>query len=58
MEKEEKYCSSCTTKYTIQWDLNQNDMEPSTCPFCGYEVSDDAEEEVEWINKDEDDNWN
>ena len=58
-EKVQKTCSNCETKYTITWDIEEQDLEPLTCPFCGYEVEDEADE-VEWVNKDEDedDNWN
>ena len=57
MEKRQKTCSSCDTKYTIIWDIEEQDLEPLTCPFCGYEVDneEDSNEEV-WSN--EDDNWN
>ena len=53
-----KTCSSCETKYTVAWDIDEQDLEPLTCPFCGYEVED--EEEVEWVNHEdkEEDNWN
>ena len=59
MEKRQKTCSSCETKYTIVWDIEEQDLEPLTCPFCGFEV-DNEEDEVEWVNKEEneDDNWN
>ena len=40
MEKSEKHCSNCNTKYTVSWDEEKTDMEPWTCPFCGYEVED------------------
>ena len=56
-EKISKTCSNCETKYTIVRDNEEQDLEPLTCPFCGYEV-DNEEDEVEWVNKDEDDNWN
>ena len=57
-EKVQKTCSNCETKYTITWDIEEQDLEPLTCPFCGFEV-DNEQEEVEWVNKDEeDDNWN
>ena len=53
-----KTCSNCETKYSIAWDSEENEMNPLTCPFCGYEVEND-EDEVEWVNKDEEyDNWN
>ena len=59
IEKRQKTCSGCETKYTVEWNIEIQDLEPLTCPFCGYEVEDEADE-VEWVNKDEDedDNWN
>ena len=57
-EKVQKTCSSCETKYTVIWDIEEQDLEPLTCPFCGYEVTDE-EDDVEWVNQeDEEDNWN
>ena len=57
-EKISKTCSNCETKYTIVWDIEEQDLEPLTCPFCGFEVTDE-EDDVEWVNhEDEDDNWN
>ena len=61
LEKAHKTCSSCETKYTIQWDIEEQDLEPLTCPFCGYEVDNEEEESELWTNNDdsiEDDNWN
>ena len=55
--KTTKTCSNCETKYNITWDSEEHELQPLTCPFCGYEVEND-EDEVEWVNKDEDDNWN
>ena len=55
-----KTCSSCETKYTVAWDTEEQDLEPLTCPFCGFEVENE-EDEIEWVNKEqdeEDDNWN
>jgi len=58
MEKIKKTCSSCETKYTVVWDIEEQDLEPLTCPFCGYEVEQE-EDDVEWTNEDsnEDDSW-
>ena len=57
-EKRKKTCSSCETKYTVVWDIEEQDLEPLTCPFCGFEVTDE-DDDVEWVNhEDEDDNWN
>tara|TARA_B100001564_G_scaffold175933_1_gene148047 strand:- start:392 stop:574 length:183 start_codon:yes stop_codon:yes gene_type:complete len=60
MEKRKKTCSSCETKYTVTWDIDEQDLEPITCPFCGHEVEHEEDEEQEvWTNEDEeDDNWN
>ena len=60
IEKRNKTCSSCETKYTVEWDIEVQDLEPLTCPFCGREVEeieDDGEESI-WTNESEDDNWN
>jgi transcription initiation factor IIE alpha subunit len=60
IEKRQKTCSSCETKYTVEWDIEVQDLEPLTCPFCGHEVEEleDDEEDTIWINESEDDNWN
>jgi len=57
-DKITKTCSNCETKYNITWDSEEHELQPLTCPFCGYEVENE-EEEVEWVNKnEEEDNWN
>ena len=59
-DKVTKTCSNCETKYTVAWDSEEQELEPLTCPFCGYEVENE-EDEIEWVNKEqdeEDDNWN
>jgi DNA-directed RNA polymerase subunit RPC12/RpoP len=61
IEKREKSCTSCETKYTVTWDIEEQDLEPLTCPFCGYEVDEvEPEDEEVWTNDngDEDDSWN
>ena len=61
LEKAKQVCTSCETKYTVTWDIEEQDLEPLTCPFCGYEVeNEEDQDDVEWVNKeeDEDDNWN
>ena len=60
IEKRPKTCTSCETKYTVEWDTEVQDLEPLTCPFCGREVEeieDDGEESI-WTNESEDDSWN
>ena len=59
-EKRTKNCTSCETKYTVQWDIEEQDLEPLTCPFCGFEVEQEEDEEELWSNdsdSNEDDNW-
>jgi len=46
IETREKTCSSCETKYKVQWDIEVQDLEPLTCPFCGYEVEEEHDSEV------------
>ena len=60
IEKRQKTCSSCETKYMVEWDIEIQDLEPLTCPFCGREVEEvqDDEEQPIWTNESEDDNWN
>ena len=61
VEKRIKSCSSCETKYTVTWDIEEQDLEPLTCPFCGYEVENEEDQEEVWSNdsdSNEDDNWN
>ena len=59
-EKRQKSWSSCETKYTIVWDIEEQDLEPLTCPFCGFEVEEVQEEEIDEHEEhdSEDDNWN
>jgi len=57
MEKRKKHCSSCETKYTVMWDIEEQDLEPLTCPFCGYEVEQEEDEEYRYEDSNEDDSW-
>ena len=61
MKNEKRPASSCETKYMVQWDIEVQDLEPLTCPFCGHEVEEVEEDEGEdtiWTNESEDDSWN
>tara|TARA_B110000503_G_C7086729_1_gene387643 strand:+ start:277 stop:453 length:177 start_codon:yes stop_codon:yes gene_type:complete len=51
-----KNCSNCDTKYTIVWNEEEQDLKPLTCPFCGYEVTDEENAEQHTIEE-EHDNW-
>ena len=56
VHKAVKKCSSCETKYTVVWDIEEQDLEPLTCPFCGF-VVENEEDEIETTEEDEDDSW-
>ena len=60
MEKAIKHCSNCTTKYTVEWNEEEQDLEPLTCPFCGFEVEteEDSEHETEIPEEADPDSWN
>jgi len=59
IEKVTKTCSSCETKYTVAWDIEEQDLEPLTCPFCGYEVEQEEDElEERYEDTEEDEDWN
>ena len=58
IEKREKTCSSCETKYMVQWDIEVQDLEPLTCPFCGFEVETEEDSEHEIPEEATDDSWN
>ena len=59
MEKALKKCSNCTTKYTIVWDEEEQDLQPLTCPFCGFEVeTEEDDQEHEIPEEATDDSWN
>jgi len=48
-------CSHCEEEYSIKW--KNEDLEPTTCPFCGAESL--LEEEDAVFNDDEEqDDWN
>ena len=56
--KTTKTCSNCETKYTVAWDNEEQDLEPTTCPFCGGDASID-EDDAEFLNNEEEqDDWN
>ena len=58
MEKAVKHCSICSTKYTVEWNENEQDLEPLTCPFCGFEVEEELYGEPEIPEEAEHDSWN
>ena len=57
MNKTKIECPHCETKYSVEWDLEEQDLHPDYLSFCGH-VIDNEEDDVEWVNKDEDDSWN
>ena len=55
VNKAKKECSHCETKYTVVWDIEEQDLDPLTCPFCGFEVEHEEEEHHTFANEEEDD---
>ena len=56
--KIKKTCQNCQTKYTIEYDEDKFDLQPLTCPFCGYEVEDEEDSEHEIPEEADHDSWN
>ena len=50
-EKRQKTCTSCETKYTVVWDIEEQDLGLLLVPFCGYEVEDEEENEEVWVKR-------
>jgi len=48
-------CRNCEVSYHVKWD--DEDLEPTTCPFCGADASIDEEEDAIFDNEEQDD-WN
>ena len=48
-------CESCEAEYQIKHNLNESYYTAIYCTFCGAELSDELEDEIEW-EEDEDDN--
>lgn len=54
MEKARKECTNCDTTYHVTWDINEQDLEPMSCPFCGWEVEHEPSDTIEEIPNDAD----
>ena len=48
-------CPHCEEEYSIKWE--NEDLEPTTCPFCGADTSIDEEDAI-FENEEEQDDWN
>lgn len=48
-------CKNCDTSYQVKWD--DEDAEPTSCPFCGADTSIDEEDAI-FDDEEEQDNWN
>jgi len=55
--KVKKHCSQCETKYTLDWNEDEQDLNPLTCPFCGYEIDEEDFDEEAYEQAD-DSSWN
>ena len=52
----EETCNNCGAEYTLSFDQDGSDFQPTYCPFCGEELEDYIldEEELEELDFDED----
>lgn len=48
-------CTNCDISYHVSWD--DEDTEPSTCPFCGADTSIEEEDAI-FENEEAQDDWN
>ena len=48
-------CNTCDVAYHIKWE--DDDHEPSSCPFCGADTSIEEEDAI-FDNEQEEDDWN
>ena len=55
-QKRKTQCPHCEESFTIIWE--EVDLEPWTCPFCGYEVEDEEDSEHEIPEEADHDSWN
>tara|TARA_R100000995_G_C3407922_1_gene88007 strand:+ start:355 stop:510 length:156 start_codon:yes stop_codon:yes gene_type:complete len=46
-------CESCEAEYQIKHNLNESYYMISYCTFCGADLSDELEDEIEWEDEDE-----
>ena len=49
-------CESCEADYILKYE--DEELHQIQCPFCGFEYSDDNEDEIESEEDNENDNWN
>ena len=48
-------CKNCETSYHVKWD--EDELEPTTCPFCGADASVEEDDAI-FDNEEEQDDWN
>jgi len=48
-------CNNCDVSYWVKWEDEEN--EPTTCPFCGADTSIDEEDAI-FEHDEEEDDWN
>jgi len=46
-------CESCEAEYRIKHNLNESYYTVMYCTFCGAELSDELEDEIEWEEDEE-----
>ena len=46
-------CESCEAEFSVYHNMDDKYYKESYCLFCGTELSDEREDEIEWIDEDE-----
>lgn len=46
-------CDSCEAEYQIKHNLNESYYNVLYCTFCGEELSDELEDEIEWDDEED-----
>ena len=46
-------CESCEAEFSIKHSMDDDYYRVTHCTFCGAELSNELEDEIEWIDEDE-----
>ena len=46
-------CESCEAEFSIKHSMDEYYYRITYCTFCGAELSDELEDEIEWVDEDE-----
>ena len=55
--REHRKCDHCHSDFDIVWIAETTDLEPSTCPFCGFEIVESEDENEDNEERIDQDSW-